>query len=233
MDDKRSPWRRYLLEGHPEQVGRRVDGTFGLARGAQRSVMTETDPQVLLIRRAQTGNRDALDMLLRRELPAVRRAAARMVNDHADIDDVTQKALIQAVQWIDTFRGDSSFRTWIVRITIRVAWNHVRSSKKVVSLSAAAERLRADTHSQNVATAAEVATDVKRVKMALARIPTDQRTVFVLRDIEGYTTNEIAKALDIPPGTVSTRLRSARTRVREALIPATPLKRIGSEGGVR
>ncbi|MBK8482581.1 MAG: RNA polymerase sigma factor [Proteobacteria bacterium] len=167
-----------------------------------------------LLRRAQAGDRGALDRLLRQELRAVRQAAWRVLGADSELDDVTQKALIEAVRSLQTFRGDCRFRTWLTRIAIRVAWTHLRARSKIIPLTPAIEEAQ---HSDRGHARTEAHSELCRLQRCLNQLPPEQRVVFTLRDLEGYTTGEIARLLEIPEGTVSTRLRTARLRIREHL----------------
>jgi RNA polymerase sigma-70 factor (ECF subfamily) len=191
-----------------------------------------------LVRKAQGGDRGAMDRLLRQELSAVRQAVCRVLGHDSELDDVTQQVLIEAVRSLHSFRGDSQIRTWITRIAIRTAWTHVRTRRKIIRLTSAIERMHACRSDQ---ARTESRSELGRIERCLHRLPAEQRVVFVLRDIEGYTTGEIARLLEIPDGTVSTRLRSARTRIRDYLSRSASmqapgsglLQRLGSNGGGR
>lgn len=163
-----------------------------------------------LVWRARHGDRNALDRLLRRELPAIRGCLRRVIGADAELDDVTQLALIEIVRSIDTYRGEARLSTWMIRIALRTAWRHIRSRSKVISLAAVADAAAHAASPGRTDSGAELA----QMRAVVAGLPVEQRMVFLLRDIEGYTTREIAELLELPQGTVSTRLRAARERIR-------------------
>jgi RNA polymerase sigma-70 factor (ECF subfamily) len=182
-----------------------------------------------LLQRARAGDRRALDRLLRRELPAIRGVVRAILGCDTELDDVTQQVLIELVRALDSFRGESSLRTWLTRIAIRTTWAHIRMRQKVVRLVVAAEQRPPAAQRP---TGTESYCELARLERCLAQLPAEQRVVFLMHDVEGHTTREISETLQIPAGTVSTRLRTARERVRRSLHPkAAALQRLGSGAG--
>jgi RNA polymerase sigma-70 factor (ECF subfamily) len=157
----------------------------------------------------------ALNRALRRELPAVRHAVRRVLGNDSELDDITQQALVEARRALRGFRGESALRTWLTRIAIRVAWTHVRLRSKVSPLTVAHHQRAAPQHEP---IGPESYCELARLERRLIALPAAQRRVFVMHEIQGHTVREISRVLQIPPGTVSSRLRKARERVRRLLL---------------
>ncbi len=155
--------------------------------------------------------------------------AYRMLNDPERARDVTQEAFIQAFQRLPTFRGESSFYTWLYRITLnlcRAEYRRDRARRKPTFLSLF--DLRGG--QEDVGRAAELSSErdgpdeeveaVERrdlVRRVVAGLDDDLKQVTVLREMEGMSYEEVAATLDIPIGTVRSRLHRARNVLRERL----------------
>jgi RNA polymerase sigma-70 factor, ECF subfamily len=149
-----------------------------------------------LIRDAARGSEEALAELFRLSWPGAYRAAYLIVHDHSAAEDIAQEALVAAVGNLGAFDRRRPLRPWLHRIVVNRAidWTRVR-------------KLRAEVFDE-----VEAAGDAKRewtdpVLAALAALPPDQRAVVVLRHLLEYTPGEIAAMLDLPRGTVNSRLR--------------------------
>lgn len=158
---------------------------------------------------AKRGDRAALDALLRDRLPAVRGVLFRLAGGPPDLDDLTQRTLVEVVRALPSFRGESAFATWVHRIAVRVAWDHLRARRNVVPLDVAPEPFSDGALDARIA--------LRELKACLARLTPERRIVFVLHDIEQNTAREIAEMLDVPEGTVNGRLREARAQVASAM----------------
>jgi RNA polymerase sigma-70 factor (ECF subfamily) len=171
---------------------------------------------------------DSFDEVLSRYKDLVFNLSYRLLGDHAAAEDLTQEVFLRVHRGLKSFRGDSSLKTWIYRITLNAASN-VRKSwarkgrRRHVSLEEPVrdggprrvEQL-ADTSPgpERVAHASDIA---RRLQEALNALPPEYRTAVILRDIEGLAYREIAEALEVSPGTVKSRIARARSRLRDAL----------------
>ena len=165
------------------------------------------------LERAKKGDRAAVEAILRGEIDRIRAVLFRLLGGGPDLDDVTQKVLLQIVAGLPSFRGESAFATWVHTICVRCAWSHRRAGSNLVFLDAVP-----DSADPVEGTSQLEARDLLRVaQVALARIEPERRIVFVLHDVEGYSAPEIAERLSIPEGTVHSRLREARSAVRAFL----------------
>jgi RNA polymerase sigma-70 factor (ECF subfamily) len=149
------------------------------------------------IRAAQAGSVDALEQLYRAHWPRAYRAAYLVVHDSAGAEDIAQEAFLAAVRALDRFDRRRPFGPWLHRIVVNRAidWARARTLRGEVEAN---ESLAADP---------EPPAGLPELVRALAALPPDQRAVVVLRHLLEYTPGEIAELLDLPRGTVNSRLR--------------------------
>lgn len=159
---------------------------------------------------------------------------ARLVPDQADAADLTQDVFIKIYRGIGNFHGSSSLRTWIYRIALREASNQRRwwrrHKRQEVTMEAEAfrggdnsSRLLKDTLVDGGESPFDHAAQEElrsRVEAALRKVPEPFRTAVVLRDIEGFSYEEIAEFLNVNTGTVKSRLMRGRSRLKSALAEA-------------
>lgn len=177
------------------------------------------DPDAEVVERARRGETDAFDELVRRYSDRLVNYIRAMLWQRADAEDVAQEAFLRAYRGIRSFRGQSSFRTWLYRIATNAARTHAARRKGRLEDPAgsfgdedAPGRLAVSTDDVE---AGVVLRD--RIDRALAQLTEDQRQAVVLRDVEGFEYREIAEMLAIPMGTVESRIFRARQRLRELL----------------
>ena len=149
------------------------------------------------IRGAQAGSAPALESLYRAHWPRAYRAAYLVVHDAAAAEDIAQEAFLAAVRALDRFDRRRPFGPWLHRIVVNRAidWARARSLRGEIE---ADESLAADPDPPQ---------ELPSIVRALAVLPPDQRAVIVLRHLLEYTPGEIADMLDLPRGTVNSRLR--------------------------
>ena len=156
------------------------------------------------------------------------RTAWSILRDRSEAEEAVQAADVSAFTSIEGFEGRSSLATWLTRIVVNEALGRLRSERRrrarlqaegVPVLDTYREKLMAG--SEAVAPDASVAREQLRllIEKAVAGLPDQFRTVFVLREIEGLSVEETAEALAIAPATVKTRLFRARKRLQDALAP--------------
>jgi RNA polymerase sigma-70 factor (ECF subfamily) len=151
------------------------------------------------IKLAQSGSEEALSALFRRHWRLAYRAAYLIVQDGAAAEDIAQEAFIAAVRALERFDRRRPFRPWLHRIVVNRAidWSRTRALRREVE---SVEELRP-------ASPASPERYSDQVARAVASLPPDQRAVVVLRHLLEYTPGEIAKLLELPRGTVNSRLR--------------------------
>jgi RNA polymerase sigma-70 factor, ECF subfamily len=169
-----------------------------------------------LIACSLAGDQNAFAILVHRYQRLIISIVYRMTGQPQLAEDLAQEAFIKAWVNLPRFRGDSSFRSWLGRIATNLTIDHLRRSKPEVELmdhwstredSPQASALQAELRQQ--------------VRDAVLELPIQSRAALVLREYEGLSYKEIAEMLDIPMGTVMSRLNYARTRLRDMLKPET------------
>jgi RNA polymerase sigma-70 factor, ECF subfamily len=178
-----------------------------------------------LIERCRAGDLTAFEPLVEKYRQRVYRLAYNVLRDPEEAWDASQDAFIRAFQALASFRGDSAFYTWLFRIVMNVARDRARQhaargrafgTERVEE--ADWERALADQGAAPDTHAAAVE-ERERISRALATLSESHRAIIMLSDLEGLSYREIAEVLDIPMGTVMSRLHNARRRLREALGP--------------
>jgi RNA polymerase sigma-70 factor (ECF subfamily) len=174
-------------------------------------VETEMDLVVL----AQQGDRNAFGELVRRHYQGVVRVVYRMCGDTALAEDATQEAFIRAWVNLPSFQPSAPLRSWLYRIAINAALDVLRR-KPEESLEENQVTMIPD-QAAGPETALIEKERVALVQQAMKNLPEAARSVLVLREYGDLSYQEIAKVLDIPVGTVMSRLNYARNRLRELL----------------
>ena len=179
-----------------------------------------------LVERVQKGDKRAFDMLVLKYQHKIVAIVGRYVKDNAEVYDVVQEAFIKAYRALGNFRGDSAFYTWLYRIAINTAKNHLvsrsrRPPSSDVDVDDAdyydgSEPLR-DIETPEGAMARDQLQEV--VNNAIAGLPEDLRTALTLREMEGLSYEDIASVMDCPVGTVRSRIFRAREAVDKAIRP--------------
>jgi RNA polymerase sigma-70 factor (ECF subfamily) len=189
--------------------------------------MTERDVDQQLVERVQRGDKHAFDLLVSKYQRRLGRLISRFVRDAAEAEDVTQDAFIKAYRALPGFRGESAFYTWLYRIGINTAKNHLLSNKRRAPTSTPfdaedaesfeeASLLREVNTPENELMSKQV---VDVVQASLQQLPEDLRSALTLREIEGLSYEEIAGVMNCPVGTVRSRIFRAREAVAENLRP--------------
>ena len=179
----------------------------------------DRDDDAALVARARRGDDDAFRRLVERHQDAVARTVFGMLGSLDDSDDVGQETFVRFYQSLDKFRGESSVRTYLVRIAMSCALNALRSARRrelrFVSNDAAIEQ--AVDPSAAVTSGAE--NPAERIQTALDALNPEHRAVVVLRLLDERSTKETAEILQIPEGTVLSRLSRAVRQLRVTLGP--------------
>ena len=172
-----------------------------------------------LVGRAQQGDRTAFDLLVRKYQYKVINLVGRYVSD-GEAGDVAQEAFIKAWRALKGFKGNSQFYTWLYRIAVNTAKNHlVARGRRVASQDidvADAELYGHTEYLSDVDTPEDVAIsdELERTVMhAIANLPADLRTAITLRELEGMSYEEIAETMECPIGTVRSRIFRAREAI--------------------
>ena len=178
-----------------------------------------------LVERCRQGDLGAFEPLVEKYRERVWRLAYNYVHDREEAQDVAQEAFVRAWQALASFRGQSAFYTWLFRIVVNVATDRVRQRAARgrafgtdIVPEADWERVLVDPR-LGPGEVAHRHQQQERIQQALRALPERHRTIIMLSDLEGLSYREIAEVLDIPMGTVMSRLHNARKRLREVLGP--------------
>ena len=191
----------------------------------QAKVGEPVSDELALVQSAKKGDVQAFEELVRRYDRNVFRIAQHITRNREDAEDVVQEAFLKAYSNLDQFQGQSKFYTWLVRIAVNEALMKLRRIKpgRTVSLD---EDVKTDEDSLPREVADWSPNPEQQYNQAELRdildrtiqgLPTSFRTVFVLRDVEGLSTEETAEALDLSIPAVKSRLLRARLQLRERL----------------
>lgn len=188
--------------------------------------MSEQDIDRELVRRVQSGDKTAFDILVRKYQQRVANLISRYVRDSSEVLDVSQEAFIKAYRALPNFRGDSAFYTWMYRIAINTAKNYLVSQSRRIPLSNVdvqdAEQFEGASSLKDYETPERLLlrNDIeKTVFSTIEELPEDLKIAITLREIEGMSYDEIAQAMDCPVGTVRSRIFRAREAIDKKLKP--------------
>ncbi len=189
--------------------------------------MSDREIDRQLVERAQRGDKQAFGLLVQKYQRKLARLLSRFIRDPAEVEDVAQEAFIKAYRALPTFRGDSAFYTWLYRIGINTAKNHLMALGRRAPTSTGVEAeeaegldegelLRDINTPESLLLSKEIA---QTVNATIERLPEELRTAIQMREIEGMSYEDIAKAMDCPIGTVRSRIFRAREAIAEQLRP--------------
>ena len=171
-----------------------------------------------LIAAARDGDDDAFKELVRRYEPVVAATVLGILGNCPEAEDVGQETFIRFYRALKDFRGDSSVKTYITRIALNQSINELRRRKRRRKIFASTP---ADDFGDlpDERPGPDAGPDGEMVQQAIQKLDDDFRSVLVLRLIDGYSTDETADMLDIPVGTVLSRLSRAQRKLRDILKP--------------
>ena len=189
--------------------------------------MSDREIDQQLVERVQGGDKQAFGLLVSKYQRKLHRLLSRLVRDSAEVEDLAQETFIKAYRALGAFRGESAFYTWLYRIGINTAKNHLAAQSRRVPASTGldssdmegidgGERLRdLDTPERQLMTRQIAQT----VDGAMADLPEELREAITLRELEGLSYEEIANVMDCPIGTVRSRIFRARESIAARLRP--------------
>lgn len=193
--------------------------------------MAETEQDAELVRLAQAGDAKAFEALVVKYQRRVARHVARYLKAAGDVQDVVQETFIRAYRGLASFRGDSAFYSWLYRIATNAALSHLKRAPNDLLLGDDAPEERAEAFEPGVSDAEnpertlmakQIAETVQR---ALDRLQPHLAEALMLYEVEGKPYAEIAGMLDIPIGTVRTRIFRAREFIAKRLEPVLEVQR--------
>jgi RNA polymerase sigma-70 factor (ECF subfamily) len=185
----------------------------------------EVDQQ--LVERVQRGDKQAFGLLVQKYQRKLARLLSRFIRDPAEVEDVAQEAFIKAYRALPAFRGDSAFYTWLYRIGINTAKNHLVAMGRRAPTSTEVdageaegldegEQLRDINTPESLLLSSEIA---RTVNATIDKLPEELRKAIQMREIEGMSYEDIAAAMNCPIGTVRSRIFRAREAIAVELRP--------------
>lgn len=172
------------------------------------------------VRRLQRGETDAFETLVRRHEKTIFNLVYRMLGDYEEAAEVSQEVFLSAFRAVGQFRGDANFSTWLYRIAL----NHASTRRK--TLGTRQHRLLSIDSAEPLSDPQPSPSDVlekkeirERVQAALNQLDPEDAEVILLRDLQDVSYDEVARVLEIPVGTVKSRLHRARRALKSRLAP--------------
>ncbi|MCX7665285.1 MAG: sigma-70 family RNA polymerase sigma factor [Gemmataceae bacterium] len=169
------------------------------------------------------GRTEAFGFLVKKYQDRLYNAILRVVDNREDALDVVQESFIHAYQSLNSFKGDAEFFTWLYRIAFNAAISQKRKRKVQLSLDLPANENGRSQEPEDQSTLNQPSDRIEqeesdqRIHLALSRLAPEHRAVLILKDLEGHRYEEIAEILDIPIGTVRSRIHRARVELREII----------------
>ena len=188
--------------------------------------MGENEADQALVARVQQGDRRAFDLLVRKYQHRIVALVSRYANNHAEAEDIAQDAFVRAWRAIGAFRGDSAFYTWMYKIAVNTAKNHLvamgrRPPSGDIDVDDAVFVSGSDRMQETATPERELMRQQveQTVFAAVQALPEELRTAITLREVDGLSYEEIAEAMACPIGTVRSRIFRAREAIDERLRP--------------
>ncbi|HNV84828.1 MAG TPA: RNA polymerase sigma factor RpoE [Arenimonas sp.] len=195
--------------------------------------MGENELDLELVKRVQSGDKTAFDVLVRKYQHRIGAVIGRFVHDYAESQDIAQETFIRAYRALNNFRGDAQFYTWLYRIAVNTAKNHLVSMKRRPPTSDVdaddaehfdgAYRMHDSDTPEHELLREEIARTVSEV---VAELPEELRQAITLREMEGLSYEEISETMDCPIGTVRSRIFRAREAIDSRLRPLMDSERV-------
>ncbi len=186
--------------------------------------MGSRSDDALLVKRVQKGDKGAFDLLVLKYQHKIVNLVSRYIRDADEALDVAQEAFIKAYRALPRFRGDSAFYTWLYRIAVNTAKNHLVATKRRpmeydLDLQDPDQyemhaRLNTTDTPEAVALKDETQAEINR---SINALPADLRTAIILREIDGMSYEEIAQTMECPVGTVRSRIFRAREAISKGI----------------
>ncbi|WP_306574384.1 RNA polymerase sigma factor RpoE [Oligella urethralis] len=186
---------------------------------------TERELDATLVKRAQAGEKRAFELLVSKYQRRILRLLGRILYNQSDVEDVAQETFLKAYRALPKFRNESAFYTWLYRIAVNTARNHLSSKQNQLFVSDQLESQDGETFSllDNLTDGETPETHMhnreilEALQAALDDLPEQLRQAIVLRELEGLSYEEIADVMDCPVGTVRSRIFRAREAISERL----------------
>ncbi len=179
------------------------------------------DSEELIIKRAQKGDEAALEELIYGYEKRVYNTAYRFMGNEADAFDMAQESLIKIYKRLSSFKRQSSFASWVYRITVNTCLDGLRKRKKApVSIESSIEN-GASYEDKSIVTPEEYTLSIEKrenIQSAINTLSDEHKSVIILRDVNGFSYEEISGLLDISIGTVKSRINRGREKLKALLV---------------
>lgn len=187
----------------------------------------ERDADQILVQCVQKGDKQAFELLVLKYQRKIIRLVSFFVKDQAEVEDIVQEIFIKAYKALASFRGESAFYTWLYRIGVNSAKNHIISQKRRMITSSDIDAREKELFHVPVLPNEPVTPDTvlaskqlaELVNEAMDTLPDELRTAISLREIDGLSYEEIAEMMDCPLGTVRSRIFRAREIIANRIRP--------------
>jgi len=207
----------------------------GIVMGNLASAIGIGTEDAALVAALKAGSEEAFGILIAQYSQPLYSLIARSLQDPADAADITQEVFIKVFRSVGSFHGDASLRTWLYRIALREASNQrrwwSRHKRQEITIDAPVQSGEGEESDESISLSgllmdgagspydhAAQAEMKLRVEEALRQLPEAFRTVVILREMEGFCYEEIAEILDVPAGTVKSRLTRGRSALKQILV---------------
>ena len=198
-------------------------GVYDREKDMHGEAMAAVDDEQRWIEQAKAGESSAYRLLVERHEEAIARLVSRLLGaDYPSLDDVVQDVFVRAYFALDRFRGEASFRTWLTRIAVNRCRDEQRRMQRRWSLTRALRRQAALEPPMDEALEDESHAIGQQVQDAVAALPEKLRIVVTLKDLEGYSYDEVSRILQCKLGTVKSRHARAREQLRRRLESVVP-----------
>ncbi|QPJ64756.1 MAG: sigma-70 family RNA polymerase sigma factor [Candidatus Nitrohelix vancouverensis] len=187
----------------------------------------EKEAEEALVRELQSGNMDSFDQIVERYQKKIYALSFNLTRNTMDAQDVTQDVLLTLFRKIHTFQGKSAFSSWVYRITLNAAYMKLRSRKKDQSISidellptfngSGFQQEKVQDWSENTESLLFANETRSIIQKAVDMLPEKEKVVFLLRDVEGLSTEKVGEILDLTVPAVKSRLHRARLFLRKKL----------------
>lgn len=188
--------------------------------------MSEQNIDQELVKQVQQGDKNAFNLLVRKYQQKVMNLVSRYVKNQADVADVTQETFIKAYRALANFRGESAFYTWLYRIAVNTAKNHLMSGSRKppgsdvdvedAEIYDGGDALRENASPEKLLLTSEIKALIFKT---IEQLPEELRIAIHLREMDGLSYEEIASVMDCPVGTVRSRIFRARDAVDKKIKP--------------
>lgn len=183
------------------------------------------EEELAAVKRVLAGDTNAFEPLVREYEKNVYNLALRMVKNPEDAQDMTQESFIRAYNSLSSFRGESRFSVWLYRIVSNVCLDHIRAASRRPAVSLSTENDEGESVELEIADESKSPQELLERKMTreavrrgLELLPPEHRQILLLREIQGFSYDEISEILSLEHGTVKSRIFRARKKLCEFLL---------------